>query len=50
MMDSLLEIITESGSQKFDNLRFPLCDKCYRLDWGNYGFSCSYVFLWVGSK
>ena len=50
MVDSLLEIITATGSQKFYK---PiegslLYDKCYWRDWGKHDFSCGCILLWVG--
>ena len=52
MVDSLLEIIIERGSQRFYKpIRCPHCDKCYGRDWGKYGFSCGYIFCgWVVNK
>ena len=37
MVDSLLEIITERGSQVLQAYR------C-RRDWGEHGFSCGHIF------
>ena len=34
-------------SEVLQAYRCPLCDKCYRQDWGKYGFSC--VCIFVGS-
>ena len=40
MVDSLLEIITERGSQTFYKPVDVHSDKSYRRDWTKYGFSC----------
>ena len=31
-------------SEVLQAYRCPLCDKCYRRDWGKYGFSCGSIF------
>ena len=38
MVNSLLEIITERGSQVLQAYRCPL------WDWKEHGFSCGYIF------
>ena len=44
--DSLQEIMTERGSQKFYKPIYicPLFGKCYEGDWGKYDVSCGYIF------
>ena len=40
MMDSLLEVITERGSQTFYK---PMDVKCFKRDWDKYDFSWGYI-------
>ena len=41
---SLLEIITERGSQVLQAYIDVPSDKCCRLDWCEHGFSCGHFF------
>ena len=48
--DSLLEIITATGSQTFYKpMRlYTMKNACYWRDWGKHDFSCGYILLWLG--
>ena len=41
------ELATDNNRKKKSEVlqvhRYPLCDKCYRSDWGNHDFPCGYI-------
>ena len=46
MVDSLLDIITERGNQKFYKpIDVYSVTNAIIQDWGKYGFSCGYIFV-----
>ena len=44
MVDSLLEIVIERGSQLYKPIDVH-SDKCCRPDWGEHDFSCGHTFF-----